>query len=102
MGGEWPGYNKNGKTWTKKGYLTRHINQLSRSSRTKYLMDCEIVLYEVPEPEQDSIIAISDFISDSDASKKKLEDARILAHEKFMKDERRRVYEALKKEFGKK
>ena len=96
-GGQWPGFNKNGKIWKMKGHLTSHLNQIHSAKEGVY-DNCELVTYELTETEI-SAQSLQDYIREREEAKRLKEEDRKQRQEKYQRRLRRQQYEELKKEF---
>jgi len=95
-GGSYPSFTKLGKIWKQKGHLTSHLNQLRQNSAYK---DCEIVPYELVETPAGPGVTIRAYLQEIQDRKDKRDNERRTRQEEWAKEERRKQYEKLQKEF---
>ena len=98
MGGSMPRFNKTGKIWKQRGHLTNHLNQLWNGGGNRY-NDCEIVVCELVETHTGSI-TLQEWLQEIEDRKNREILSSVLHKQKVQKEERRKQFLELQKEFG--
>jgi hypothetical protein len=98
-GGTDPVFNRTGKVWKKRGHVICHLGQISSTGRRKYTQNkVEVVEYLLVETPV-STTSYEDWYT-----AERNRDNRTVAAAKrrsdWLQEERRRMYEELRKEFG--
>lgn len=97
-GGTTPTFTKVGKVWRRKGDLSSHLTLVVDSGRNKAAYkDCEIVEYHMLEAE---VQDVAEVIVATARRRHRVEQKRKQRIAQNQREERRREYERLKKEFG--
>lgn len=94
-GGSWPTWSKRGRVWRGTGPLRNHLNNVSKGR--EYDDQCELVEIEITKLE--SSTPLSYFLNLSAEAKKAKEETRQISYEKYQAEERRKIYDKLRKEF---
>jgi len=98
-GGMSPYFTKKGKVWKHLGHVKRHMSQMSDRELLDRYADCEIVTYQVEETIS-GVVPMMGFINGlRQLEIAKAEEAKI-RQESYEKEQRRKQYEELQKEFG--
>ena len=108
-GGSFPKFTKGGKIWKQKSHLTNHLNQLwngvgtyrtSLRGQVHVYADCEIIEYELVEQPMGPGISITQYLYERKMKKEDQERKDAERRAERDKEERRKRYEELQKEFG--
>jgi hypothetical protein len=99
-GGTDPVFNRTGKVWKKRGHVICHLGQISSTGRRKYTQNkVEVVEYLLVETPV-STTSYEDWYNTAERNRDNRTVAAAKRRSDWLQEERRRMYEELRKEFG--
>lgn len=99
-GGQWPSFDKKGKTWKKRAHLHCHLNQLNDDGKQYLIHGVSVVEVEVIEEiNEKSAMPLTVYL-DADRRKKREAWDRKVARDQLQKEQaERKLYEDLREKF---